>query len=284
MSTVKKRYTLGEEIFNSVTHGVGSLLSIAGTVVLIVFSAINSDAFAVVSSAVYGASLIILYTMSTLYHSITNEKAKKFFRIMDHNTIFFLIAGTYTPYTLAVLRSPLGWVLFGLYFMTGASFAVNADLSLSSDSALPLFAAGILCFAFLTKKLAAYICGRRMSASFVYDVTMTLGGKRYSVKGYLDSGNRLTSDGLPVIIATSGRMRNAVARQAAEDLLGGRARYAEYSTLAGGTRKMPVVECDDITVGGRRLNALVGAAGKTTAAFGCEVLLGAWMDTDGGEK
>ena len=182
------------------------------------------------------------------------------------------------------LTFAMGGVLFGLYFMTGAWFAVNADLSLSSDSALPLFAAGILCFAFLTKKLAAYICGRRMSASFVYDVTMTLGGKRYSVKGYLDSGNRLTSDGLPVIIATSGRMRNAVARQAAEDLLGGRARYAEYSTLAGGTRKMPVVECGDITVGGRRLNALVGAAGKTTAAFGCEVLLGAWMDTDGGEK
>lgn len=114
MSTVNKRYTLGEEIFNSVTHGIGSLLSIAGTVVLIVFSAINSDAFAVVSSAIYGASLIILYTMSTLYHSITNVKAKKFFRIMDHNTIFFLIAGTYTPYTLAVLRSALGWVLFGI--------------------------------------------------------------------------------------------------------------------------------------------------------------------------
>ena len=94
MSTVKKRYPLGKEIFTSVAPGVGSLLSIAGTVVLIVFSAINSDAFAVVSSAVYGASLIILYTMSTLYHSITNEKAKKFFRIMDHNTIFFLIAGT----------------------------------------------------------------------------------------------------------------------------------------------------------------------------------------------
>lgn len=114
MTNINRRYSLGEEIFNSVTHGVGSLLSIAGTAVLIVFSAIYSDAYAVVSSAIYGASLIILYTMSTLYHSITNVKAKKFFRIMDHNTIFFLIAGTYTPYTLAVLRSPLGWTLFGV--------------------------------------------------------------------------------------------------------------------------------------------------------------------------
>lgn len=109
-----KRYTLGEEIFNSVSHGTGSLLAIGGTVVLIVFTAIYADAWAVVSSAIYGASLIILYTMSTLYHAITNEKAKKFFRIMDHNTIFFLIAGTYTPITLAILRGALGWVLFGI--------------------------------------------------------------------------------------------------------------------------------------------------------------------------
>lgn len=112
-----KRYSLGEEIFNSVSHGVGSLLAIGGTVVLIVLSAIYSDAWAVVSSAIYGASLIILYTMSTLYHAITNEKAKKFFRIMDHNTIFFLIAGTYTPITLAILRGTLGWILFGVVWL-----------------------------------------------------------------------------------------------------------------------------------------------------------------------
>lgn len=111
---LNKRYTLGEEIFNAVSHGTGGLLAIAGTVVLIVFTSIYNDAWAVVSSAIYGASLIILYTMSTLYHAITNEKAKKFFRIMDHNTIFFLIAGTYTPITLAVLRGALGWVLFGI--------------------------------------------------------------------------------------------------------------------------------------------------------------------------
>ncbi len=111
---LNKRYTLGEEIFNAVTHGTGGLLAIAGTVVLIVFSAIYADAWAVVSSSIYGASLIILYTMSTLYHSITNVKAKTFFRIMDHNTIFFLIAGTYTPYTLVTLRGPLGWTIFGI--------------------------------------------------------------------------------------------------------------------------------------------------------------------------
>lgn len=109
----KKRYTLGEEIFNSVSHGIGGGLSIAGTVVLIVFAAIYSNAWGVVASAVYGGSLIMLYTMSTLYHALTPPKAKSFFRIMDHNTIFFLIAGTYTPITLVPLRGAFGWVLFG---------------------------------------------------------------------------------------------------------------------------------------------------------------------------
>lgn len=114
---VKQGYTLGEEIFNSVSHGTGGALSVAGTVVLIVCAAIYSDALGVVSSCIYGASLIILYTMSTLYHAITNEKAKKFFRIMDHNTIFFLIAGTYTPITLSFLRGAVGWILFAVVWL-----------------------------------------------------------------------------------------------------------------------------------------------------------------------
>lgn len=114
MTNAKKCYTLGEEIFNSVSHGTCGLLAIGGTVVLIVLSAVYSNAWAVVSACIYGASLIILYTMSTLYHAITNTTAKKFFRIMDHNTIFFLIAGTYTPYTLVTLHGTLGWSLFGI--------------------------------------------------------------------------------------------------------------------------------------------------------------------------
>ena len=111
---VPKRYTLGEEIFSSVTHGVGGLLSVGGTAVLIVLAAICSDAWSVVGCSIFGASLIILYCMSTLYHAITNPRAKSFFRIMDHNTIFFLIAGTYTPITISILRGAIGWVLFGV--------------------------------------------------------------------------------------------------------------------------------------------------------------------------
>lgn len=127
---ITKRYTLGEEIFNSVTHGVGSLLAIAGTSVLIVFAALCSDARGVVSCAVYGASLIVLYTMSTLYHALTNRRAKTFFRIMDHDTIFFLIAGTYTPITLIPLRGALGWVLFGIVWGAAALGIVMNSVNL----------------------------------------------------------------------------------------------------------------------------------------------------------
>ena len=117
MGKIKRKYTLGEEIFSSVSHGVGACLSIAGTVVLLVFSVIYGNALAVVSSSIYGASLIILYTMSTLYHSFTNEKIKHFFQIMDHNTIFLLIAGTYTPITLYILGGVTGWILFSVVWV-----------------------------------------------------------------------------------------------------------------------------------------------------------------------
>lgn len=135
---ITKRYTLGEEIFNAVSHGTGGLLAIAGTVVLIVAAAIYSDAWGVVSSAIYGASMIILYTMSTLYHAITNKKAKTFFRIMDHNTIFFLIAGTYTPYTLVPLRGALGWTLFGIIWGAAIIGIVFNSISLEKARKLSL--------------------------------------------------------------------------------------------------------------------------------------------------
>ena len=117
--TVKKLYSLGEEIFNSVTHGVGSLFAIVAVVLLVVFSALYGNTWSVVSSAIYGAAMIILYTMSTLYHAITNTNVKKFFRICDHCSIFILIAGTYTPFTLVTMRSDpryttLAWAIFGI--------------------------------------------------------------------------------------------------------------------------------------------------------------------------
>lgn len=103
MAISLKKYSLGEEIFSSVAHGVGTLLSIAATVLLIVMAAIHRNPAGIVGGAIYGATMIVLYTMSTLYHSITNKKAKKVFRVIDHCSIFLLIAGTYTPYCLVTL-------------------------------------------------------------------------------------------------------------------------------------------------------------------------------------
>ena len=108
------KYTLGEEITNAILHGVGALLSIAALVLCVVFSAIHRDVYAVISSCIYGSTLIILYTMSCLYHSFKVNNAKRVFRIIDHCSIFLLIAGTYTPYTLVSLNGALGWTMFGI--------------------------------------------------------------------------------------------------------------------------------------------------------------------------
>ena len=113
----KKLYTLGEEISNSITHGIGSLLSMAALVIMVVVAAIHHNTIGVVTSAIFGASLIILYTMSTLYHAISNEKAKKVLKVFDHCTIYLLIAGSYTPFTLVALRSvdsTKAWVIFSI--------------------------------------------------------------------------------------------------------------------------------------------------------------------------
>lgn len=106
------KYTLGEEIMSSVSHGVGALLSVAALVLCIIFSAINGTWVSVVSSCIYGVTLIILYTMSTLYHSLKVNNAKRVFRIIDHCSIYLLIAGTYTPYTLLVLPKNVGIPMF----------------------------------------------------------------------------------------------------------------------------------------------------------------------------
>ena len=111
--------TLGEEIANAVSHGVGALLAIAGTVVLIVTACIYGSAISVVSSALYGAFAILVYLFSTIYHSLTNTKAKKVFQIFDHCSIFLMILGSYIPISLCLIKGALGWTLFGI--MVGLS-------------------------------------------------------------------------------------------------------------------------------------------------------------------
>jgi hemolysin III len=107
-------YTLAEEVAHAVTHGLGALLSIGGLAVLVAFSSLYGDAWHVISTSIYGATLILLYTASTLYHAIPHPRAKQLLQRLDHAAIFLLIAGTYTPFTLVSLRADWGWAMFGL--------------------------------------------------------------------------------------------------------------------------------------------------------------------------
>ena len=103
------------EILNSLTHGIGVLLSIAGLVLLVVFASTREpDAWKIVSFSVYGFSLIMMYTASTLYHAFRDKRTKHFLNLFDHASIYVLIAGTYTPFTLVSLRGPWGWSIFGV--------------------------------------------------------------------------------------------------------------------------------------------------------------------------
>jgi hemolysin III len=108
------RTPVGEEIANTVTHGIGGVLAVAGLVLLVTFAAIRGSAWHVIGCSVFGATMVLLYTSSTLYHAITAPRAKRALRHIDHASIYLLIAGTYTPFTLATLRGPWGWTLFGV--------------------------------------------------------------------------------------------------------------------------------------------------------------------------
>ena len=171
-----KYYTLGEEIFNSVSHGVGILFAIAGCAVLIVLSAVFADRWAVISSIIYGISMMLLYTASTLYHSFTNEKVKSLFRVFDHCTIFLLIAGTYTPFTLYTLRETVGIKLFFVVWASAIiGIILNAiDLKKYEKISVLLYLVMGWCIVFALKPLLA-------SISTLTLVLLVVGGVLYTV-------------------------------------------------------------------------------------------------------
>ncbi len=111
---VSGHYSLAEEITHAITHGVGILLSIAALTILVAFAALRGDAWHIVACSIYGSTLVLLYTASTLYHALPASRAKGVFRTLDHSAIYVLIAGTYTPFTLVNLRGGWGWALFGV--------------------------------------------------------------------------------------------------------------------------------------------------------------------------
>ncbi len=105
---------MAEEIANSITHGIGMVLAIAALGILTAFASIYGNVWHIVSVSIYATTLVLLYTASTLYHSIQKPRVKSILQVLDHSAIYLLIAGTYTPFTLVSLRGPWGWWLFGV--------------------------------------------------------------------------------------------------------------------------------------------------------------------------
>jgi hemolysin III len=114
------------ERFNSITHLVGTALAVTGSALLVTRAALDGDPWRIVSFSVFGSMLIVLYAISTLYHSISAARAKAVFRRLDHSAIYLLIAGTYTPFTLVTLRGALGWSIFGIIWAMAAFGIVRA--------------------------------------------------------------------------------------------------------------------------------------------------------------
>lgn len=111
---INETFSKSEEIVNAILHGIGLGLAIAALVILIVFASLYGSTWHIVSFTIYGASLVILYLSSTLYHSLSHGRYRHLFQIIDHSAIYILIAGTYTPFTFVTLRGTLGWSVFGV--------------------------------------------------------------------------------------------------------------------------------------------------------------------------
>ncbi len=110
----QRAQTLGEEIANAISHGVGMLAALAALPLLVVAAVRGGGAAEIVGASIFGASMVLLYSSSTLFHAFPHGRAKRVFQVLDHSAIYLLIAGTYTPFTLGPLRGPWGWTLFGL--------------------------------------------------------------------------------------------------------------------------------------------------------------------------
>lgn len=112
--SMAKHYSPNEEIANIITHAIGAVLAVTALVVLVVVASLYGDVWKITSASIYGASMIMLYTASTLYHLFKEPKIKKILNTVDHISIYYLIAGSYTPFVLVNLRGAWGWVIFSI--------------------------------------------------------------------------------------------------------------------------------------------------------------------------
>jgi hemolysin III len=166
----------GEEIINAITHGIGSLLSIAALVVLIIVAANHGDTWHMVSFSIYGSTLILLYLSSTLYHSFSSPKIKNLFARFDHISIFLLIAGTYTPILLTSMRGIWGWTLFGIIWGLALTGAVIRSIYLHRFRKLMVAVYLLMGWMFVLAGKQIYLSLPSVSLTF-----LVLGGIAYSV-------------------------------------------------------------------------------------------------------
>lgn len=182
----KKIYTLGEEIFNSISHGVGAALAVAALVILIIRAVLYSDGYGLASALVYGISLIVLYSMSMVYHIVQNDKGKHILRKFDHCSIYLLIAGTYTPYLLMSLRGVKGWIMFGLIW--GAALGGIILNSINVDKFRKISMVFYLCMGwaiiFTIKDIAASVAVPGLVFLLVGGIIYTVGVIFYAMKKY----------------------------------------------------------------------------------------------------
>lgn len=131
-----RRYLILNEVLNAVTHGIGFGLSIAGLVILLIKGARLDSPIHIISYAIYGSMMILLFLFSTLFHSLMFTRAKKVFQVFDHASIFLLIAGSYTPFCLLSIQGWLGWTLFILIWLLAISWIVYKSLTLHKKETL----------------------------------------------------------------------------------------------------------------------------------------------------
>lgn len=179
-------YTKGEEIFNMVSHIVGGALAIAAITLCVIMAAIHHNAWGVVSGAIYGGSMLILYTMSSLYHGLRPNKAKKVFRIIDHCSIFLLIAGTYTPFMLSGLRpfKPfIAWTIFGIIWAAAILGIVlnSVNMKKFKNFSMICYIAMGWCVALVSKPMIDYFEFGCLLFLLLGGISYTLGAVLYGV-------------------------------------------------------------------------------------------------------
>lgn len=176
-------YTFGEEMVNSLSHAIGTGLSIAGLVLLLSKSIQSQDPWKILTSAFFGISLILLYLMSTLYHALPTTVVKRIFRVFDHCTIFILIAGTYTPFTLVSLRGTIGWIVMIIIWISAIiGITLNAiDVERFSKASMVCYLAMGWCIVLTFRPLLSAIATKGILLLILGGVAYTLGAVLYSL-------------------------------------------------------------------------------------------------------